>query len=72
MGAIAENWAPEAAAVWAIAAGTDVALFATLDDPASVINALKIAVDDGTISHRRLDESVARVLAAKALDPCSL
>ena len=72
MGAIAATRPPPEAAVAAIAAGADVALFVTIADPAAVINALEAAVTDGTLPEAQVDASVARVLAAKDVDPCSL
>ena len=72
MGAIAGTIPPESAAVQAIAAGADVALFVTIANPAGAIDALEAAVDDGSLPEARVDESVARVLAQKGIDPCSL
>ena len=72
MGAIAGTIPPESAAVQSIAAGADVALFVTIANPAGAIDALEAAVGDGTLPAARVDESVARVLAEKGVDPCSL
>ena len=72
MGAIAGTIPPESAAVQAIAAGADVALFVTIANPAGAIDALEAAVDGGTLPEARVDESVARVLTQKGIDPCSL
>lgn len=72
MGAIAGTIPPEQAAVRAIAAGADVALFVSITDPVLVIDALEAAVGDGTLPTTRVDESVARVLARKGIDPCGL
>lgn len=72
MGAIAGTIPPESAAVQSIAAGADVALFVTIANPAGAIDALEAAVGDGTLPEARVDESVARVLAEKGVDPCSL
>ena len=72
MGAIAGTIPPESAAVQAIAAGADVALFVTIANPAGAIDALEAAVTDGSLPEARVDESVARVLAQKGIDPCSL
>jgi beta-N-acetylhexosaminidase len=72
MGAIAGTIAPEQAAVQAIAAGADVALFVTIANPIGVVDALEAAVNDGTVPTSRVDESVTRVLARKRIDPCSL
>jgi beta-N-acetylhexosaminidase len=72
MGAIAASRPPPQAAVSAIAAGADVALFVTIADPVAVVNALETAVNDGTLPGDQVDASVARVLAAKDVDPCTL
>jgi len=64
MFAIAKNFAAEQAVVMAIKAGADVAL-APLDLPKAVA-ALKAAVTQGQIPEQRLNESVRRLLAAKA------
>jgi hypothetical protein len=49
-----------------------VALFVTIANPAGAIGALEAAVTDGSLPEARVDESVARVLAQKGIDPCSL
>lgn len=72
MGAIAGTIPPEQAAVQAIVAGADVALFVTIANPIGVIDALEAAVGDGTLPPKRVDASVARVLAQKGVDPCAL
>lgn len=72
MGAIAGTIAPEQAAVRAVAAGADVALFVTIANPVGVIDALETAVNDGTLRSERVDESVRRILDQKAIDPCTL
>lgn len=72
MGAIAGTMPPEQAAVQSIAAGADVALFVTIANPAGAIDALEAAVADGSIPAERVDQSVARVLAQKGIDPCAL
>jgi beta-N-acetylhexosaminidase len=64
MHAIARNFGAEQAVVMALQAGADVAL-----EPADVpkaFEALKAAVSKGEITEQRLDESVRRLLAAKA------
>ncbi|MGH9433792.1 MAG: glycoside hydrolase family 3 N-terminal domain-containing protein, partial [Terriglobia bacterium] len=64
MKAVSDTFGPEQAAVMAIHAGADVALEPT-DIPKSY-EALKEAVSKGEISQPRLDESVQRILEAKA------
>lgn len=72
MGAIAFRTPPEVSFPAAIAAGSDLALFVTIADPAAAITAMEQAVASGQVSEARLDEAVSRVLAAKGVDPCSL
>jgi beta-N-acetylhexosaminidase len=71
-GAIAATIPPEQAAVRAIAAGADLALFVTIADPAAVISALQDAVGNGTLPEARVNDAVGRILAQKGLDPCTL
>ncbi len=63
MGGITHHWAAGLAAVKAIAAGEDVLLMPA--NPEEAIAAVMNAVRRRVISRERLDESVARVLAAK-------
>ena len=56
--------APGEAAVRAVAAGADQVLHSP--DPVAAFNGLKAAVTSGRISQARLDESVERMLRAKA------
>ncbi|MEM8621776.1 MAG: glycoside hydrolase family 3 N-terminal domain-containing protein [Actinomycetota bacterium] len=60
------------AAVLAIAAGTDVAVFTDLARTPDVIAAIERAVVEGRLAADRLDEAVGRTLAHKDLDPCAL
>jgi beta-N-acetylhexosaminidase len=64
MGGVAKGFSPGDAAVRAIEAGADVLLMPA--DPMAAINAVAAAVKEGRISKKRLDESLERVLAAKA------
>lgn len=64
MGGVAKGYGPGDAAVRAIAAGADVLLMPT--DPIAAIDAVVAAVKSGQISKERLDDSVNRILAAKA------
>ncbi len=64
MKAVSDRFGPDQAVVMAIHAGADVAL-----EPADIpksFEALKAAVEKGEISQQRLDESVQRILEAKA------
>ncbi|MGA2095822.1 MAG: glycoside hydrolase family 3 N-terminal domain-containing protein [Candidatus Acidiferrum sp.] len=64
MGGITVRYAPGEAAVRAFTAGADVLLMPPVPDAA--FDALRDAVHSGRISHARLDESVRRILQAKA------
>jgi beta-N-acetylhexosaminidase len=64
MAGIAKQWGPAAAAERAILAGADVLLMPP--DPEAAIAGVLEAVRRGRITQRRLDESVLRILAAKA------
>jgi beta-N-acetylhexosaminidase len=64
MGGVTENYAPGEAAVRSVQAGTDVLLMSPAPDAA--LAGLEEAVKSGRISEKRIDESVRRILAAKA------
>jgi beta-N-acetylhexosaminidase len=64
MGGITVRYAPGEAAVRAVAAGADCVLMPPVPDAA--FEALQGAVKSGRISKQRLDESVLRILQAKA------
>jgi len=64
MGGITVRYAPGEAAVRAVAAGADCVLMSPVPDAA--FEALQGAVKSGRISKERLDESVRRILRAKA------
>ncbi|MCH2277957.1 MAG: hypothetical protein MK358_03685 [Vicinamibacterales bacterium] len=64
MGAIADRWSAEDAAVRAISAGNDVVLHPA--DVVTAVNGIRAAVASGELSPERIRESVARVLDAKA------
>ena len=69
MGAIVKNFGLEEAAVMAVNAGADIVLVGWPDDwrdARRVVEALKEAVSKGAIPMSRVDESVQRVLQAKA------
>ena len=63
MGGVTQHWNSGQAAVKAIEAGVDVLLMPA--NPEEAVTAVVNAVRRGTISRERLDESVARLLAAK-------
>ncbi len=64
MGGIAKGYAPGDAAVRAVEAGADVLLMPS--DPVAAIDAVVAAVKQGRISKQHLDQSLIRVLKAKA------
>ncbi|GIM28557.1 glycoside hydrolase family 3 [Clostridium polyendosporum] len=67
MGAIAKNYNIGDAVVKSVNAGSDIILVAHgYDTEVAVINALKKAVEDKTISKERIDESVYRILKLKS------
>jgi beta-N-acetylhexosaminidase len=66
MGAIVKAFSNEAAPVLAIRAGADMLLQVMPNDVPTVIDAVVSAVEEGRISEARIDESVRRVLRAKA------
>jgi beta-N-acetylhexosaminidase len=63
MGAIVKGFGPADASVRAIEAGADVVLMPP--DAEAAVNAIVAAIHRGRISQKRIDQSVARVLAAK-------
>lgn len=66
MKAIADNFGAAEAAVLAVKAGTDIMLAChTLEVQAQIRTALVRAVETGEIPEQRIDQSVARILAAK-------
>lgn len=74
MGAVTSRWNAPSAAVEAIAAGADVALFVTISerDAIGVIDALEYAVSVGRIAESQLNRSVVRIVRSKNLDPCAI
>jgi len=66
MGGLVSRYAPEEAAVRFILAGGDIILCGPrLNMQKQIMTALRAAVENGTISLDRLDQSVARILRAK-------
>ncbi|NMD42777.1 MAG: glycoside hydrolase family 3 protein, partial [Firmicutes bacterium] len=70
MGAISDRWSLEEAAVSSFLAGVDLIIFGPWTgvvpgDRRRIFEALKGAVEDGTIPLKQLDRSVERILAAK-------
>ncbi|PRR79138.1 beta-N-acetylhexosaminidase [Clostridium vincentii] len=66
MGAIVKNYTISDAAIKSVNAGSDIVLVCHgYDNEVAVINNLKKAVEDGTISEERIDESIYRILKLK-------
>lgn len=63
MGAIVQNYSSEEAAVQALAAGADLILMP--EDFQAAYQGVLDAVQDGTLTEERLDESLRRILAVK-------
>lgn len=63
MGAITENYSADEAAVKAVQAGADMILMP--EDYETAYNGLLAAVNDGTISEERINESVTRIVKVK-------
>ena len=63
MKAVTQNWSAGEAAVLALRAGADLLLMP--EDLPEAFSAVKRAVEDGTLSMERLDESVLRILTLK-------
>lgn len=63
MQGITKQWGPGEAAVKALEAGADVLLMPP--KPEEAIEAVLRAVEEGRLSHKRIEESVSRILAAK-------
>jgi beta-N-acetylhexosaminidase len=64
MRGVSAAWKPDEAAVRAVEAGSD--LLILLPDVAAAFNGIKAAVASGRLTEARVDESVKRILAAKA------
>lgn len=71
MGAVASLGIVEATRL-ALVAGADVAIVSRVADVPPLIDGLVAAVDAGSLDGAVIDDSVARVFAAKGLDPCDV
>jgi beta-N-acetylhexosaminidase len=69
MGAINQRYGVADAALKALQAGADVALWVTTDEVPAVLDRLEKALNAGELSQARVDESVLRVAAQKGPDP---
>ena len=72
MGAIRARWSVSEAALLAITAGADLALVGGLDDADDAFTEIQTALDDGRLSHERLDAAATHVLRAKGVYACDL
>lgn len=64
MGAVTDSWTPGEAAVLALGAGCDLLLMP--QGLSEAFDAVLAAVEDGTLTEARIDESVRRILECKA------
>lgn len=71
MAAVTDRLAPEDAAVDALAAGVDVVLLSGAD-VGHLLDVVEAAVADGELTEATIDAAVARVLAYKGVDPCTV
>ena len=69
MGAINQRYTVPEAALRALQAGADVALWVTTDEVPAVLDRLEKALGAGELSQSRVDEAVLRVAAQKGPDP---
>jgi beta-N-acetylhexosaminidase len=66
MQGIVKQWSMNTAAIMALNAGNDMLLGPTgVDQMVSMINALKAALQNGTLSKARIDEAATRIIALK-------
>jgi beta-N-acetylhexosaminidase len=66
MQGIVKQWSMNTAAIMALNAGNDMLLGPTgADQMLSMINALKVALQNGTLSKARVDEAATRIIALK-------
>lgn len=72
MAAVNLRWPEPLAAVRAVAAGADVALFATLPDWSLVLDELERALGDRRLNRTEVVRSAERVLRTKGIDPCTV
>ena len=72
MGAITSRYDLPEAAVRSLLAGADIALHNKPYRSGEMIDAVVQATESGRLPTARLDDAVGRILALKAMDPCSL
>jgi beta-N-acetylhexosaminidase len=69
MGAINQNYTVAQAALKALQAGADIALWITTDEVPGVLDALEAAVAAGGLDMKKVDASVLRIAALKGKSP---
>ncbi|GLP78032.1 glycosyl hydrolase [Mycobacterium antarcticum] len=69
MGAINQQYTVAQAALKALQAGADIALWITTDEVPGVLDALEAAVDGGQLDVKRVDASVLRIAGFKGRSP---
>ncbi|TPG29589.1 glycoside hydrolase family 3 N-terminal domain-containing protein [Mycolicibacterium hodleri] len=69
MGAINQQYTVAQAALKALQAGADIALWITTDEVPGVLDALEAAVSEGGLDMKKVDDSVLRIAALKGKSP---
>lgn len=69
MGAINQNYTVAQAALKALQAGADIALWITTDEVPGVLDALEAAIGSGELDAKKVDASVLRIAALKGKSP---
>jgi beta-N-acetylhexosaminidase len=69
MGAINQHYTVAQAALKALQAGADIALWITTDEVPGVLDALEAAVNAGELDMKKVDGSVLRIAALKGKSP---
>ncbi|MBJ7340134.1 glycoside hydrolase family 3 N-terminal domain-containing protein [Mycolicibacterium sp.] len=69
MGAINQQYTVAQAALKALQAGADIALWITTDEVPGVLDALEAAVSGGQLDAKKVDDSVLRIAALKGKSP---
>lgn len=71
MRAITDRFSTSEAALLALNAGSDIILYASVEETEAIVSRLSDALETGELSLDRLDDSVERLLRSKGIDPCS-
>ncbi|HEX2298090.1 MAG TPA: glycoside hydrolase family 3 N-terminal domain-containing protein, partial [Pseudonocardiaceae bacterium] len=72
MRAISDRMGLPEAVLQSLAAGADIALWTSGEQPGAVLDHLEQAVGSGALPQSRVDDAAQRVLLAKGIDPCRL